>query len=425
MKAGEVVRNNENGLIFRIHRKDKNRTIAELSNKVKIAESKLSDFENGKRVLPDELIGRLYHELDIVYKPNEKAEPVMKDSVDNLCNLIIYGQEYEEAYQKHVDMKEEVQCSKAYITYLLVIFIYNIYKENKFFDYKKHVQLLMDHTECLTVKNQQVLYDTVGVYYRNIKDFDKAQQCFEKGIRIGGLSEASAMILYHLAGTFVIQGQTFEALKCLESAKRKFDQELIFDRSLMCSVEMATIQARLGSYEESEKLYLKCLLAAKSAHWSLRRLITIYNNLLWHYLLDGEYQKILAMSDEALSYDPENPDISSIVAYAYWRTNDLKNAKHRIQIAKANIANSYENGASFIEAINALIMKKSSDMIEKRLNQMFQSSEKYMDSQMQMLALDLLIEWSIQHKNYEKECEYKTKLIDVIKNVYKKSKIHH
>lgn len=416
------MRNKDAGFIFRIHRKEKNVTIAELSSKTGIAESKLSDFENGKRTLPPLLITELYLELGIQFKINENAHSLMNKTMKEICDLIVYGQDYEEIYQKHLNMKEEVQCSSAYITYWLVVFIYHIYQQDEFFDYKRYVTLLMDHIDCLDSGHQQILYDTVGVYYKNIHEFDKAMDCFNKGMKNGGLTVSTAMILYHMAGVFALQGYSFEALQCLQNAKRKFDQELIFDRSLMCSVEIATILARLGSYAEAENQYLKCIIAAKNAHWSKKRLSVLYNNLLWHYLLDGEYQQIIKQEKEAMEVDPKCPDICSNIAYAYWRMGDLKNAKKIISIAKKNIAYSFENGASFVDALNAIITKKPIMTIEKKLIKMAKQSEKRYDSQMQMLAYNLLIEMSIEQKESQKELEYKTKFIQTISETYKNRK---
>lgn len=404
-----------NGRIFRLHRIETNITMSELSKQTGIAKSKLSEFENGKRNLQKNIVIQLYLLIGIVYLENKDTMNKVENHVKSMYRNITRCLPFEANMNNLQTIKDDIQCTNVYITWKLGEFLYYVYNKDEFYNYKKASRILLAHKSFLQDCELQILYDTLGVYYKDKNLWESALEYFENGLKINASTMISAMINYHSTPILISEGNLYMALTAIKKAKEEFGKELCFHRSIMCSAELGRIYICLGNYERAELLYLQCLEVDEEVNYPEKKKIILYNNLLWNYLLGENYEKLLSYGKDALELERYDADINSYLAYAYWRMDERDKAKEMLKVAKRNISNSSKKDQKFIEALNSMLLNKPLQIIEKKLLSMYEEASKDFDLQVQQLALKLLMEMCEKHNNSEKELRYAKKLIEVMK----------
>lgn len=341
---------------------------------------------------------------------------IAKQSVIKIYYNISFQRSYDDEFSSHLANKKFVQCSPAYITWLLGEFIYKLYNHDQFYDFDKTINNLQSYIYFLDDELQQILYDCLGVYYKNIYVYDVSLECFEKGLSKSVLETTEAMIRYHLAMILTDKARLFESLSHINKAKNLFDIHLNFKRSIMCSSELGLIYSKLGNYQYAEDIYLQCIKSTKTIPCSQWDTIVMYNNLLWNYMFAKEYDKIIEYETIVKEIAPNDPDMHSYIAYAYLRKSHIKKAKEVLKISKKNIEDSSVNNKYFIYALNSILLDKPLATLENKLLDMYNSAIKNFDYQMQLFSLKLLVECCEKHGDIEKQVDYMKKIIEILEN---------
>lgn len=298
--------NNNLGKIFALHRHEKGKGSQTVADFADISRTSLSEFENGKKKFSKEKIEKLYKAIGMEYIENNHADQLVTDSVKHLYHQIAFCKDSEQSYLYHKEIKEKVSYGESYITWLLGEFLYYIYQDNALYDFEKTMKILEDNENCINDEMLQIMYDCIGLYYKDQNDFVMAEKYYNRGLEKNVTKSVEAMLLYHKTSILTLMGNLSESLTDIKKAKRYFDKELNFHRSIMCSIVMAIIYSRLGNYKKAETIYLQCIEAEELIDYPKWKQMITYNNLLWNYLVGGYYEKVIENKDILDKLSKEN-----------------------------------------------------------------------------------------------------------------------
>lgn len=355
---------NELGHVFKIHREVHGVKLRKLANEFSIPPSKLSGFENNKTEIPREQLRNLYSSLGIQAQFPVNAYESIEDLVKQLYHHISFVNDHKhKVYKELIKHKEYIQCTSAYIPWLLGEFLYFVYNVNTEFDYGNSIKYLNLYKEYLSSELKQIYYDTLGVYLKDTMCWDEALIAFDQGIQLAVSEETMAMIYYHKTMILTLKSYLTEALMYIKKSKELFDKVLNIKRAVMCSVELARIHTRLGHYNDAERIYLQCLEAIKIV--PVGKAIILYNNLSWNCLISNQYEK-------ALDYAKQGSRISTVFAgsihfyqaYSYWKLGNMTLAKEYIKKAKVYKHGETEHMRYTIEAFSSFLSNQLS--VEKK-----------------------------------------------------------
>ncbi len=404
------------GPIFRLNRNEKKIKIKQISKALDISQSKISNFENERTTLSEKQIRELYLFIGFEYN-NHNMDDLMKKirfSVLSIYNCICY--EKKDIAQKHqnlMEFKGMVKCSYPYITWLLGDFIYYVYYPKKAYDYSLHAEQLLDHLEYLEERFKQILYDTMGLYYKNRCSFDKANEYFNKALQISVSDTVTAMTNYHKGVMYNKCNKPLEALLMIQKAKQIFDENSNFYRSVMCCFEIGNVYMNLDYYEKAENMYKSCLRNVKKT--SFEEPIRLYNNLLWDYLLWGKYNKVLYYGEKAIKIDSEFPMVYFYMAFSCWKTNNKELQKTYLKCMQNCMSNALKKNQLLMKAFTFYISNKNIKSKEKILVKAYESYIENRNHKFALFTLKLLAEMFQKEGEIFKELHYKNMILDLIK----------
>lgn len=404
------------GPIFCILRKQKNIRLSDLTNRLNISTSKLSDFEQGKRGLSEKEIIKLYNYIDLEYMVNDSIDDIVEQDMKEIYNHISFcdGKEGQiiEKLNSHIN---EIKCNFSYITYILCKFVYDVYHPQEYHNHIDTITVLERNIDLLSPLSKQILYDTIGVYYKNHDEYENALAYFELGKQHNVSDTVLAMIYYHESMILIIQGKLSIALEYIDKSLYLFLKKLNFKRIVMVSVSLGIIQTRLGNFKDAEDIYINLINAIKTIQ--IPNQVVIYNNLIWNELLNKEYEKVISYSKDALQLDVTYANIYVYLSIAYWRSNDLKHAKEALKKAQSHETNASKYEYTFIRTFKAILFNRPYEMQEQRLLEALDISIKCNDYQLELFTLELLSDISHSYGNMEKEITYLRQANDVLKRV--------
>lgn len=401
------------GPIYKIHRKKRQITLEEVSNSVKMSTTKLSDFENGKTQLEESQIKQLYHCIEMKYQNNEQDIQKFQESFCTFYKNIIMYEACEASYECVTVYKQSIRTTAYYIQYVLAELIYGAYNENAY-DYKEIIDLIQSHFEYLNDNQKQIYYDTVGVYYKNKYQYDKALYYFDK-VSIFGNESVTAMMYYHKTKILSNQGNLTEALESIKDAKMCFDKHVNMKRSLLCNGMIAKLYVRLGAYKKGIEAYKQCIYYMKPLSFT-NDLIAVHNNLTWTYVLKQDFEQAIKISNQTLELCHNHALIYFFQAYSYHNLGQDEHAVQAIKKAKeclkTNECTRYMK--AMIQAYSFILSdKKSSNDKIKKLEIALKEAEKCHDFQIELFVMKLLIE---QYEYLEDEKNiilYQNRMIEI------------
>lgn len=408
---------NENiGLVYRILRKQKNIRLSDLTDNLNISTSKLSDFEQGKRKLTVKEIKQLYKFIDLEYIVDDTINAKVEDGIKELFHHISFCDGKEEQVIEQLDSYiNEIKCSLSYFTYILCKFVYDVYHPQEYHNHIDTISVLERNIDLLSPLSKQILYDTIGVYYKNHDEYEKALAYFELGKQHNVSDTGLAMIYYHESMILIFQGKLSNALEYVEKSLHLFMKELNFIRNIMVTLSMAIIQSRLRYYEKASKTYHKILEAMKTI--DMGNEIQVYNNLIWNDVLCEKYEEVISNSEIALLLNPAHTSIHSYLTYTYWRLGQTQKAKESLKQAQKYIKNGKKYDCAFIKVLSSILFNRPYEMQEQRLLEALDISIKCNDYQLELFTLELLSDISHSYGNMEKETTYLRQANDVLKRV--------
>lgn len=401
------------GRIFSLHRKRKKVTLDKVAEYTGIIKSSISEFENGKKALSITKITKLYEAINISYQFNTATIQIAEQSVLSLYDDISFGKSFEEKYRSHQKIKNNCMFDSSYITWLLGNYIYHLYSSKHLYAFEKNTDLLLEHRMCLSEKMEQLLYDSIGYYYFITNQHEKSLDMFNEGKDKPILESVTAMLLYHSTMLCVDEGNIYEALESIKKAKRMFDKNLNFYRSILCSIELGMIFTRIRNYNKAEKILIQCIKAGEELSCAEQTQATSYNNLFWVYILSKQYEKIISYENDIKELKFNDASIDSHIAYAYWRKGNIEKAKEYLKSSKARFEQYDERWKYFIDAFTSMMLNKPYLIIERKLDALYSSTLKYYSYDMQIFALKLLIEYNDKERNFEKSNQLREKVIEI------------
>lgn len=408
---------NENiGLVYRILRKQKNIRLSDLTDHLNISTSKLSDFEQGKRKLTEKEIKQLYNFIKLEYVVDDTISAKVEDGIKELYHHISFCDGEEEQVIKQLDSYiNEIKCSLSYITYILCKFVYDVYHPQEYHNHIDTITVLERNIDLLSPLSKQILYDTIGVYYKDYGDYEKALTYFELGKQLNVSESVLAMIYYHESMILIFQGKLSNALEYVEKSLHLFMKELNFIRNIMVTLSMAIIQSRLRYYEKASETYHKILEAMKTI--DMGNEVQVYNNLIWNDVLCEKYEEVISNSEIALKLNPTHTSIHTYLIYTYWKLGQTQKAKEYLKQAQKYIKNGKKYDCAFIKVLSSILFNRPYEMQEQRLLEALDISIKCNDYQLELFTLELLSDISHSYGNMEKEITYLRQANDVLKRV--------
>lgn len=405
------------GPIFSLIRKANEKKMIDISDNDEFKMPKISDFENGKRELPDEQIRELYQRIEVPYVKDESIIDTVNVGLFEIMHDISFGNGGEVDVLDSLSEKlPYIWCSPIYITWLLCEFVIHIYHSNGRYKCDKDIEILSSHSDYLTDYGKQVLYDTVGVYYKDICEYDRALTYFDLAICHTASDSIQALAYYHKIMILNGRGKLVQSFEYIKKAKKLFDAELNLRRSVMVSMLLAVNYNLQGFYEKAEQIYFQILESIKLIPFSNE--IKVYNNLIWNYILWRKYDQALEYCKIALEMDHEYANVYLYQTLALWECNEIEKARETLKKAQEYKEKACKFDQSLIKAVASMLYNRPFEQQEKRLLETYEVAQDVHDHQLQTYTLEFLSEISRQANNMEKENYY-------LKLVIKKLKERH
>lgn len=156
----------------------------------------------------------------------------------------------------------------------------------------------------------------------------------------------------------------------------------------MCHIETGIVYMQLGLSTKAEKNNLECIRYANKKPELRSKLICAYNNLLWLYICDKQYTKVLAYKDEVLALDPLNPNFLSYMGIAYYYLDDRDQAKLYLERTKEESVRATKNQLALMDVYLTMITRYRYREIENKIKIAYEHSVKDYDHQLQIFLLN-------------------------------------
>lgn len=392
------------GPIFALLRKSSGKTLNDIYDQ-SLPTTKINDFENGKRELPEKQVRELYQRIGLEYAIDNTIVDVVNEGLRSIIHDISFGNGEEAKVFDFITKKlPYIKCSSAYITWLLCDFVILVYHSRDSYQLDKDISILNNYIEYLDDHAKQILYDTLGVYYKNHRNYDQAMYYFDQAIHHSVSDSVLALAYYHKTMLLNGNGELTEALDSIKKAKKLFDMELNHRRSILVSISLNVNYSLQGYYDKAEKICFQILESLELIPFTNK--IIVYNNLIWNYLLWEKYDKVLEYSKIALEIDHTYADIYLYQVLAYRKLNQLNKAKEMLKEAREYMENASKYNKALIKAMASIISSRPYEQQEKRLLEAYDVAISIHDHQLQIYTLDLLSEICNMETCLEKENYY-------------------
>ncbi len=391
------------GKIVKLHRIRKKFKQEYMAKKLGITTSTYSRFENNLFVLEDEQIEKAFSILEIDYV-NEDISDEFEKAVYVFLKDTVIDKGFDISYKVVESYYEKIISTTSFPKYLFVEMYYKVRKKQKF-DIKDYF-FLEDYFEYLDSYHIQFYYDMVGIYHRQRELHTESVDYYLKAKTFVGNFLSSGMVCYHLSIAYRNLGKLSDALRYMEEAKVYFVKTLNLRRLVMAEFEIGLINQNMNNVEYGIQKYFDCLDAFKMLDMK-PEVHNTYNSILWTYMKDGQYDNVLKIKDEALEAVNDDPYFYFMIAYTYYKMNDLKNAKQYSVHAKSLLHNC--NDAFKINVIKALhVVLKTKDTCKKEsaLLKVYDSALECQDHEVIKFTLDWLCEFYKEEQDVENLNKY-------------------
>ena len=391
------------GKIVKLHRIRQKIKQEYMAKKLGITTSTYSRFENNLFVLEDEQIEKAFSVLDIDYIKEDISEEFEK-AVYAFFKSAAENSDFQKSYKK-VSLFYINIISSILLPKYLVAEMYCKVREEIEFDITEYF-FLEDYLEYLEPYQVQLYYDAIGMYYRLEELHQTSILYFKRALEYIGNSLSVSMVSYHLSIAYRNVGKLSDAVRYMEEAKVYFVKTLNLRRLVMAEFEIGLINQNMNNVEYGIQKYFDCLDAFKMLDMK-PEVHNTYNSILWTYMKDGQYDNVLKIKDEALNAVNDDPYFYFMIAYTYYKMNDLKNAKQYSVHAKSLLHNC--NDAFKINVIKALhVILKTKDACKKEsaLLKVYDKALECQDHEVIKFTLDWLCEFYKEEQDVENLNKY-------------------
>ncbi len=397
------------GKIIKLNRIQENIKQVYIVDSLEFSNSYYSRVENNVNILDEERTKEIFELMNIEYT-GEDIEEEFEKVFYEYNKKFSYYEDYNPAYEKIESYYPRIRSTTSYPKYLLAKMIYLI-KIRENFDIADYF-FLEDYFEYLDSYHIQLYYDMIGNYYVNKEDFKKSLEYFNKALNQRGNPLTTSMLFYHVSMTYVSLGRFSDSLRYLEEAKQYFVKSLNIKRYLMVEFLIGLVNQNMNNVEYGLKKYFECLEAFKILKMK-RQIHNTYNSILWTYMKDGQYENVLKIKDEALNEISDDAYFYFMIAYTYYKMNDIENAKNYIQQAQSFLHLCDDDfKITIIKALYTLLYDNNEKHRETVLIKVYQAAIKCQDQEVEQFSLHMLCDYYRKQQHIDKVNHYMKLLID-------------
>lgn len=269
-------------------RKQKNLTLRMLSEKSNYSYQSLSKYEIGLRDLNQENLATLAIILDLHLESVFYIENKLENDLNELLESIIYDNDKEiERLIVQVRMaNQHIQYSKhlnQYHTVFYILHILGLYHDSMSYDF------VMTNVEHFENELKQLYYDYKAIEFLKNNQLNKAVNTIDIALQFDNKEMSAGLIHYHASLVYTYYGKLNKALSLIELAEEYFLKNRNLKRLTNSQIHSASINAKLGHFRTSQKMYKKILSTTNDPDTK----IVILYNLAWFSYLNKDFSNAL------------------------------------------------------------------------------------------------------------------------------------
>ena len=401
------------GKIIRLNRQLNNLKLDFVAKKTGISKSQLSRIELNKEDISKENIEKIFNIMNLQTN-NKNIDLLFENDFYNFYENIVYDRNFNSSYQKILSYSSYIQTTLSYVKYLLAQMIYSIVK-NKNDNFQPYLYI-EDYLEYLESYQIQIYYDYIGTSLYLLNDYKRANHYFKIANSYKGDVLSESMLYYHESMNYRHIGYLSLSYEYIKKAYHIFADSLNIKRLILSKMQIAIIENNKRNFKESVIIFNQCIKASKELN--IHIISTLYNNLLWTYLLWGKYDKVIQLKDEANQYMINDHRLYFYLSYAYEQLELHEEAKKFIKLAKTYMKNPTSYMEKMIYAYSIYLSHSNIEKKEKYLLSVYQAVQSSHDQELIVFILDLLIHFYKTNNDVEKAFHYQEKLLDYYKKTY-------
>ncbi len=269
-------------------RKHKNLTLRDLSELTNYSYQSLSKYEIGLRDLNQENLKMIASALDINLESVFYIENKLDDDINNLLEAIVYdnNQEIERLINKIRIPTQYIHYSNMlnkFNTVFYVLYVLGLYNDSTAYDY------VLNNIYCFENKLKQLYYDYKAIEHLKNNQIQEAANTIDIALQYDIIESNAGLIHYHASLIYTYYGKLNKALSLSEIAENYFLKTRNLKRLTNTQVHIASINAILGHFRTSQKMYKQILNTTNDAD---TKYVILYN-LAWFSFLNKEYKDSL------------------------------------------------------------------------------------------------------------------------------------
>jgi len=285
------------GVLIRLNREHQNINLITLSELSGISTSQLSKIERGIESATNDTLSYIFEALDINFEFIKEELNNISFSFNKFYSCIYYFEPIENAKIIIDELNRKYISEFISVELILANLMYYLTYEINIDKAKNYIDLLFNLIECLTPYQKQLFYDYCGIYYKEIRRFDKAIYYYKLSIETNNNQMITAMAYYHLGIVYRKNNQLLKSYGCIQKAKDLFISNNNFRRSMMADLVIANLHSANAEYDEALELLDICLDSYKRINAPLDEIATIYLNILWINIITENYIKAKKVLD--------------------------------------------------------------------------------------------------------------------------------
>lgn len=269
-------------------RKQKNLTLRELSEMTSYSYQSLSKYEIGLRDLNHENLHTLAQYLEIDLESVFYIEDKLDEDLNDLLESIIYDNEKETERLIHqVRLANQyIYYSKVTNQYHTIFYILHILSLNHDLNSYDFVNKNID---SFNNELKQLYYDYKAIEHLKNNQIQEAVDIIDGALQYENRESSAGLIHYHASLIYTYYGKLNKALSFSEIAEDYFLKTRNLKRLTQMQIHSASINAKLGHFRTSQKIYKRLLSTTQDTETK----IVILYNLAWFSFLNKEYKDSL------------------------------------------------------------------------------------------------------------------------------------
>ena len=387
-------------------RKSLNLTLRDLSILTDYSFQTLSKYESGKIEVVETNRGILFEHLKIKSTIVDYMTYQLKDDMDALLEAIVFDDEDEiDAIGHRIEQAEiYIEFSPYKHFFLMTQYVLSIItNENR----ESYDLALSSINQMDSYIKQWVLnYQAIDLLQAN--DLINALKTIEASLSLGQHELNAGILYYHAGRIYSVYGQLLKAKFLTEKAEERFIKDRNHKRLINAQVQLAILQSRLGSYNQSRRNYSRLLKGALSNHDTFLSGV-ILHNLAWMECKDKNYQASLDYLNqlESVSQLDENSLVTKMLCLSLLGQKDSSN------ILYEKVVKSFKDPLyrTFAEVIHLENLNRLDQQYEETLMSLYNLSKDKRDYENVEMSIDRLIAYYESNRAYKKSnALYKEKL---------------